>query len=250
MKDLDRLLNALVQEAESIDIPYHARQDSLPFSYTAPSGPPPSSAPPGSKRSPYQGGISGSRYVSAGTSSSSHSFHPQQSQSQYGVSAPISTPSGGGSRYRGIEHSVSTPGARLSSSASGQSYQQVPQYYHQSALEEQIVNPEPVGSYSRTATRQPSYPGSNNSPAGGGTRIGARSSEQGYRVRPSLSSTSFNTSSYGNGSTGIGTTTTTRRLRSQSADGRRDSERDEDADEWLARQMQKLQEKRASKNAP
>jgi len=34
MKDLDRLLDALVEDAESIpDIPYHARQDSLPFSY-------------------------------------------------------------------------------------------------------------------------------------------------------------------------------------------------------------------------
>lgn len=34
MKDLDRLLAALVEDAESIpDIPYHARQDSLPFSY-------------------------------------------------------------------------------------------------------------------------------------------------------------------------------------------------------------------------
>lgn len=256
MKDLDRLLNALVQEAESIDIPYHARQDSLPFSYTAPPGPAPSSAPPSSKRSPYGGSLGGnsssSRYAPPGTSSTFHHH-----QSQYGSSAPINAPSSsgaGGGRYRGLEHSISTPGGtRLSSSVSSHSYQQqVPQYYHhQSALEGQIVNPEPINSYSRSVSRHQSLSGSNNAAAAAAQRIGARSSDhqQGYRVRPSLSSTSFNATSYGNGTTG-GSSTTTRRLRSQSADGRRESERDEDADEWLARQMKRLQEKRASKNAP
>jgi hypothetical protein len=106
---------------------------------------------------------------------------------------------------------------------------------------------------SRSISHQPSY-----------SSYGKRQPVTTSNIVGSLSSNSFN---YGSGAgvvgNGNGFNNGMRRNRSQSADGRRDYERDtrgvatttsstrgdsENADEWLARQKLKLQQKKASKH--
>jgi len=189
MKDLDRLISALVQEAESIDIPYHARQDSLPFSYTSPQ-----------------------------SITSQTEKRLQQSQQ---------------SSYRTVDsrQPVYSPSYTASPADHYGTRDTHNQRDYQSSLEQQIINPQPVGSLSRSISHQPASASFNN--------YEQRSQPVSRIMHESLSSNSFNV--HGNG-------TGARRMRSQSADGQRDYERDEDPDEWLARQMQRLQEKKASKH--
>lgn len=189
MKDLDRLISALVQEAESIDIPYHARQDSLPFSYTSPQ----SITSQTEKR----------RQQSQQTSYSAVDSHQPLYTSSYVATPTTSSP------YE----------TRDTQNHRG----------YQSSMEQQI--PQSVGGLSRSISHQPPSTSFNN--------YEQRSQPVSRIMHESLSSNSFNV--HGNGS-GV------RRMRSQSADGRRDYERDEDPDEWLARQMQRLQEKKATKH--
>jgi hypothetical protein len=109
------------------------------------------------------------------------------------------------------------------------------QHEDYSSVNQQILQPQqPTGlSRSISISHQPSY----SSNYGKSPQSAPAVPNQ---MHGSLSSNNM----YGNGSSGG-----VRRNRSQSADGRRDYyERDEDPDQWLARQMKKLHDKKASKH--
>jgi len=279
MKDLDRLLNALVQDAESIpDIPYHAREDSLPFSYGVPgqaalkhrqeqqerlaqqqerqpayqpryttststysptspafsAKPQPSNFTPGHLDS-HQPHRNFPRQTSRDSdtvfledfpdSSSSPYARPERSRSSSHVLSQSQSPRVHNLRLDLEEIPPSKPalggiGQRLQSQRS----QDYGSSYHSP------VTSEPVRRY-QPDIKENSY--------GESTNFHSPPVRQ---QQPPSTSHSFNNfgTIYGNNN-GLG-----KRIRSQSADGRR-QDRDEDADQWLARQMLRLQEKKARK---
>ncbi len=263
MKDLDRLLSALVQDAESIpDIPYHAREDSLPFSYGIP-GPaalkqrqeqqerlnqnqnqvprqvPPPQRGPGSYSysSPSTTFYSSPTAVQPPTSSPpliQRDYTRQNSDTVFLEDFPDSSP------YARPQYS-------------SQSQPRV----HNLRLEVEDQRSSKPGPSRSTPTRPSEYstiygnyneqqqPPSRRYQSESGT---IRENSYGESPRfaqhqPPPTSLSFNNFSnvYGSSSNGGG-----KRVRSQSADGRR-SERDENADQWLQRQLQKLEEKKSRK---
>ncbi|XP_021964802.1 tensin homolog isoform X4 [Folsomia candida] len=227
MKDLDQLISALVEEADSIDapnhrhnhhhnettsnIPYHARQDSLPFSYTSPQ---------------------------SITLQSEKIYNQSQQQRSYSTSTPTAAVDSG----RHINHySVSSPSPLYATPTPSSRNDYYSSASRGGRYESDIHAPQPLASVpmstglSRSISHQPSYP-----------NYGRSQPSSSQMVASMSSSNSFN---YGGGG-GTGNGNGVRRNRSQSADGRRDFERggDENADEWLARQQRKLREKKASKH--
>ena len=306
MKDLDRLLNALVQDAESIpDIPYHAREDSLPFSYGMPGQAAlkqrqeqqerltqhqhtPHHRQPPSQQSSYQSPTP--RY----TTSSTYSYSaPPTSATYYSSPTSVQPPNSAPphahleqrdflrqtsrNTERDLDHVFledfpdSSPYSRpqfggSGPSSSSQLNQSQPRVHNlRLDLDDQII-PNPHSSSRQPASSAASsrpqrfindyssnYGMHRNLSAEPARRYQPDIRENSYGERthfyspppqqPPTTSLSFNNFSnvYGNGSSGTG-----KRMRSQSADGRR-PDRDEDADQWLARQMQRLQEKKARK---
>jgi len=196
MKDLDRLINALVQEAESIDLTYSSIPDS----------------------------------------SRSNNLYNSSSKGLF-----TSSDSG---------RTLSQTHRTESTNRSTREYRR-PDFYEQSTIPniDQLDSSRNKPNFDEDLSghqlfQQPSEP---NSSEGGAGRIPRSISHQ-----PNSSSSSF--TQYNNSRQNQRNIEQNqsyersgpRRMRSQSADGQRDSDRNENPDEWLARQMMKLQQKRAS----
>lgn len=307
MKDLDRLLNALVQDAESIpDIPYHAREDSLPFSYGMPDTATLKHRQELQERLAQRQQQREREYVSPVARSenlySSYSPAPttttnvpystpsrlpepiygqsQQQQQQYQQQQQHQHPQSTQQRVRVFQdvpdHSsynqprqyVSSQLLQRATPSHSHSHSQIHPIQLES-LESQIIPPTSSSSYERSrqenesssrsrseairtmpinsASRSDQFQTSNSSytswrdPDGTFHFYSSTPQPQAKPEQQQQPSTSTSLNNFGRAIENV-----EKRIRSQSAEGRRYNtyERDENADEWLSRQKKKLEEKR------
>jgi hypothetical protein len=194
MKDLDRLINALVQEAESIDLTYSSTHDHRASNYSS------------SKTSTTPSSAQQTNRVFEDQLGSTVASNHSRSRNEY---------------IRREPDFSNIPQFETLNSRRAQPEDSFYQY--------QTIDSSPVGRMSRSISHQPhsASPFLNHS----------RNDSQDFSrdLQRDLSYDAMLSEVRGGA-----------RLRSQSADGSRESERGENPDEWLARQMKKLKQKKAT----